>query len=113
MTSAELSGLNAGYVAQMFEAYLDAPASVPDEWRRLFEHHPGAYVGTLPGLAGLLREAEANGAAPADREQPAPSAPPSAPAPVVEIGASVSEPVADGTAPGDEPVPEAPPPDGK
>ena len=28
MTGADLSGLNAGYVAQMLEAYLDAPASV-------------------------------------------------------------------------------------
>ena len=41
MTSADLSGLNAGYVAQMFEAYLDAPASVPDEWRELFERRSG------------------------------------------------------------------------
>jgi len=63
MTSAELTGLNAGYVAQMFEAYLDAPASVPDEWRRLFESDPGAFAATLPGLAGLLREAPDNGAA--------------------------------------------------
>ena len=34
MSSADLGGLNAGYVAQMFESYLDAPASVPTEWRR-------------------------------------------------------------------------------
>ena len=98
MTSAELSGLNAGYVAQMFEAYLDAPASVPDEWRRLFETDPGAFVGTLPGLAGLLREVEGNGAALADREATGaaggrrrrPRLWPSTVAPV-------SEPVADGS----------------
>ena len=54
MSRADLSGLNAGYVAQMLEAYLDAPASVPDEWRELFERDPEAFAGSLPGLAGLL-----------------------------------------------------------
>ena len=112
MTSAELSGLNAGYVAQMFEAYLDAPASVPDEWRRLFENDPGAFAGTLPGLAGLLREAEGNGAELADREATGAAGATAGPAPVVETVAPVAEPVADGAAPGDEAVPEAPPPDG-
>ena len=69
MTSAELNGLNAGYVAQMFEAYLDAPASVPEEWRRLFETDPAAFADTLPGLAGLLREVDGNGAPSPTRDQ--------------------------------------------
>jgi 2-oxoglutarate dehydrogenase E1 component len=33
----DLHGLNAAYVAQLLEDYLDAPASVPEEWRRVFE----------------------------------------------------------------------------
>ena len=63
MSGADLSGLNAGYVAQMLEAYLDAPASVSQEWRDLFERDPAAYTGSLPGLAGLLQRDGANGAA--------------------------------------------------
>ena len=54
MTRADLSGLNAGYVAQMLEAYLDAPASVPHEWREMFERDPAAFTGSLPGLVALL-----------------------------------------------------------
>ena len=50
---AEQSGLNAAYVAQLFADYLDAPASVPDEWRRIFEgtagvRRDGARAGRLP-----------------------------------------------------------------
>ena len=87
MTSAELNGLNAGYVAQMFEAYLDAPASVPDEWRRLFESDPGAFAATLPGLAGLLHGVDDNGAPSTtrDREDELAASPPAvAPSPPVE-----------------------------
>ncbi|MBM3679281.1 MAG: hypothetical protein FJW96_15625, partial [Actinobacteria bacterium] len=32
-----VSGLNAGYVAELFRDFLDAPSSVPAEWRRVFE----------------------------------------------------------------------------
>ena len=41
MAGAEQSGLNAAYVAQLYADYLDAPASVPDEWRRIFEGNGG------------------------------------------------------------------------
>jgi 2-oxoglutarate dehydrogenase E1 component len=37
MAGTDQSGPNAAYVAQLFAEYLDAPASVPDEWRRVFE----------------------------------------------------------------------------
>ena len=51
MSRADLSSLNAGYVAEMLESYLDAPGSVPAEWRELFENDPGAVAGALcPGL---------------------------------------------------------------
>jgi 2-oxoglutarate dehydrogenase E1 component len=89
--SEALTGLNAGYVAQMLEAYLDAPSSVPPEWRELFERDPAAFAGSLPGLAGLLRRDAANGtgttqpqAIAALTPSPvAPSTPPLPPAPVI------------------------------
>ena len=56
---AELQGLNAGYVAQLLEDYLDSPASVPPEWRDLFEHDDEV-LGALPGLQRLL-EAHGDG----------------------------------------------------
>ena len=37
MEPTDPNGPNAAYVAQLLEDYLDAPASVPDEWRRVFE----------------------------------------------------------------------------
>ena len=37
MASTDVTGPNAAYVAQLLEDYLDAPASVPPEWRRIFE----------------------------------------------------------------------------
>ena len=62
MSTVDLNGLNAGYVAQMLEAYLDAPASVPDEWRVLFETQSAAVSASLPGLAGFLPQRAPNGA---------------------------------------------------
>ena len=37
MTLPDQQGLNAAYAAQLLEDYLEAPASVPSEWRQLFE----------------------------------------------------------------------------
>ncbi len=90
MLGAEITGLNAGYVAQMLEAYLDAPASVPAEWRQLFERDPGAFAGALPGLAGMIGVEQQNGLATtpppaAAEENPTNGAPSAAaPAPVDE-----------------------------
>ena len=67
MAAVDLNGLNAGYVAQMLEAYLDAPSSVPSEWRELFEREPDAFRASLPGLAGLLGPATGNGIPAPDR----------------------------------------------
>src|SRR5215472_11807536 len=47
------AGLNAGYVAQLLEDYLESPASVPQEWRTLFEHDDEV-LSALPGLQRLL-----------------------------------------------------------
>ena len=76
MSGADLSGLNAGYVAQMLEAYLDAPSSVPQEWRDLFENDPAAFTGSLPGLAGLLQREATNGIAAPASDRPAVPLPP-------------------------------------
>src|SRR3954451_12366661 len=83
MAAADLNGLNAGYVAQMLEAYLDAPASVPVEGRDLFERDPEAFARSLPGLAGLVGATEsANGAATLVTDAvPAPAATAATPAP--------------------------------
>src|SRR6476619_1277520 len=96
MSGADVSGLNAGYVAQMLEAYLDAPASVSQEWRDLFERDPAAFTGSLPGLAGLLQQDGANGGSTVAPEAPAPtSAPAPAPAPAAAVAAPPpAEPVA-------------------
>ena len=49
------NGLNAGYVAQLLEEYLDAPGSVPVEWRELFERDPARRRRSRsPGCRALL-----------------------------------------------------------
>jgi len=42
MAATDVIGPNAAYVAQLLEDYRDAPASVPPEWRRLFEQTEAA-----------------------------------------------------------------------
>ena len=80
MGAADLSGLNAGYVAQLLEDYLEAPGSVPPEWQHVFESDGEAVVAALPGLQRLLERREAP-AEPAPVASPAPAAP-SAPRPL-------------------------------
>jgi 2-oxoglutarate dehydrogenase E1 component len=88
MSATDLSGPNAGYVAQLLEDYLDAPASVPPEWREIFESDGEAALAALPGLQRLLarrgqappQPAPAPAVEPPPAPQPAPAAP-AAPAP--------------------------------
>ncbi len=49
----ELAGLNAGYVGQLLEQYLESPSSVPAAWRALFEADDALAAQSLRGLAGL------------------------------------------------------------
>jgi 2-oxoglutarate dehydrogenase E1 component len=79
--SAELEGLNAGYVAQLLEDYLESPTSVPPEWRALFEADD-AVLSALPGLRRLLdaRDGGNGQRGAASAAVPAPP-PPLAPAP--------------------------------
>ncbi len=54
--SVDPNGLNAGYVAQLLADYLDAPSSVPPEWRALFEADPAGARAALPTLGALVDE---------------------------------------------------------
>src|SRR5262245_36121377 len=111
MTQAETSGLNAGFVAQMFEAYLDSPASVPAEWRELFEREPGRFAATLPGLAGLLEDGRGNGGATAPPPAPPPAATAPPPAPTAPPPAPPEAPPARAPEPAPD-LPAAATPDG-
>jgi 2-oxoglutarate dehydrogenase E1 component len=78
-----VSDLNAGYIAELLEDYLDAPASVPPEWREVFERDGDAILDVLPGLRELLTHLGANGGNGAGTTDavavsPAPAAPPAA-----------------------------------
>src|SRR3990170_3625872 len=53
-SSLEPSGLNAGYVGQLLEQYLENPEAVDPAWRHLFEDADDALLSTLPGLARLV-----------------------------------------------------------
>jgi 2-oxoglutarate dehydrogenase E1 component len=77
MGATDLTGPNAAYVAQLLADYLDAPASVPPEWRTLFEadgHTAGGLTnGVLTAAAVVLPATtpptqSAEGAAPAAPE---------------------------------------------
>src|SRR5262245_12498664 len=88
MTSLESSGLNAGYVGQLLEQYLDNPEAVDPAWRAVFEEGDGDLLSALPGLERLVRtragdacNGSATVAAPAEVEQPAEVVPVAAPAP--------------------------------
>ncbi len=104
MAERELSGLNAAYVAQLHEDYLDAPASVPPEWRAVFAAD-GAEA--LPAPPAALRTSSTPvdravalagvAVAPAPRPQaPAKTPPPSpaAPSRPERTGAGDSRPAA-------------------
>jgi 2-oxoglutarate dehydrogenase E1 component len=77
--SVDPNGLNAGYVAQLLADYLDAPSSVPPEWRALFEADPAGSRAALPTL-GALVEVRAGEPEAAPTVAAAPTSGPPAPA---------------------------------
>ncbi|HEU5009777.1 MAG TPA: hypothetical protein VFT33_03665, partial [Gaiellaceae bacterium] len=87
MTSLESSGLNAGYVGQLLEQYLENPEAVDPAWRALFEEGDGDLLSALPGLERLALTrgtGAANGPVAVESPGPAPepvgeAAPPPAP----------------------------------
>src|SRR5688500_2526448 len=79
-SSAQLSGLNAGYVGLILEQYLENPEAVAPEWRALFEEADDGILEALPGLRALMPAApstDGNGDAPV-AAPPAPAAAPAA-----------------------------------
>jgi 2-oxoglutarate dehydrogenase E1 component len=58
----DVDAVNVGYARLLLEEYLDDPASVPAEWRVLFEN--GDALRGLPGLDRLLQRLPANGLRP-------------------------------------------------
>jgi len=74
----DVDDLNSGYALLLLEQYLENPASVPDEWRELFESGHSELVATHPVLRRLLEtmRPDGNGAAPAQAPPPAKKPPP-------------------------------------
>jgi len=68
-----MDGLNTGYAALLLEQYLDNPASVPPEWRALFEAAPPELLSAQPGLARLLERSGGNGHAAVEAPAPPPA----------------------------------------
>ena len=60
MASLSSSGLNAGYVGQLLEQYLDNPDAVDPAWREIFESGDESVLSALPGLERLV-DARADG----------------------------------------------------
>src|SRR5918996_1669368 len=77
----DVDGLNAGYAQLLLDDYLENPASVPPEWRELFERGDSPLLAEHPGLARLLAEARSGNGDAAVAERPAApaAAPPAAP----------------------------------
>jgi 2-oxoglutarate dehydrogenase E1 component len=67
-----LAGLNAGYVGQLLEQYLENPGSVPAAWRALFETDAALVARALPGLERLaLVPSPVGSPVPAEEQRPA------------------------------------------
>ena len=53
MGAPEATGPNAAYIAQLLEDFLDSPASVPTEWRQIFEDGERGGAGPEDGNGGV------------------------------------------------------------
>jgi 2-oxoglutarate dehydrogenase E1 component len=73
MAPTDVTGPNAAYVAQLLEDYRDAPASVPAEWRRIFEESE-----RRPPVATDGAGPPGNGSPPPVATAPAPAVAPAA-----------------------------------
>ena len=72
----DVDGPNIGYAQFLLAEYLENPASVPNEWRALFESGKSSLVTELPAVARLLeRTGDGNGHGAAPAEAPSPPAP--------------------------------------
>src|SRR5262245_11488131 len=80
MATTDVTGPNAAYVAQLLADFLASPASVPDEWRRVFEA-----ADDRAAADGSLAPPDENGGAVATAQETTP-----------EIAQPVARPSADG-----------------
>ena len=72
----QLNLVNAGYVADLYEQYLQDPASVDPEWRSLFDTGAGGFEPVqAPSAASNGDQQVAPAAPPTDEAPPAPSVP--------------------------------------
>ena len=85
MSAADPNGLNAGYVGELLETYLESPSSVPPEWREIFETNGEAALTALPGLQRLLARRAPEVAQPAVAPPPEPE-PAATPQPAAAAG---------------------------
>jgi len=86
MAGTDQHGPNAAYIAQLYAEYLDAPASVPDEWRKIFDGN-GASDGNGHSAAPASAPAAPAVAAPAAPASAPPPTPAAAPAPAATVEA--------------------------
>ena len=71
----DVDALNAGFAGQLLEQYLENPASVPEEWRAVFEQGDDAELLALqPGLVRLLEQRSNGAPAPSDTVSQSPVA---------------------------------------
>jgi 2-oxoglutarate dehydrogenase E1 component len=104
----DLSGVNAAYVAQLLEEYLDAPASVPREWRSVFEAQARSTASPAPPpSAPAVGDGHRDSGGAGNGDPPAnltaapglPIAPPAASTQPVQRGVERSPPAEPATAP--------------
>jgi 2-oxoglutarate dehydrogenase E1 component len=87
------SGLNAGYVGQLLEQYLDNPESVDPAWREIFERADASVMSSLPGLERLVAaraDGEGNGGTTVVDAEPQPPPEPAAVAAPAPAGQSAT-----------------------
>ncbi|MEX1277998.1 MAG: 2-oxo acid dehydrogenase subunit E2, partial [Chloroflexota bacterium] len=70
-----LEGLNAGYIAAVYEQYRSDPASVEPEWRRLFDAGLPGFEPVRPAAQAAPAEAPAEPTTPSAPTAPEPAAP--------------------------------------
>jgi 2-oxoglutarate dehydrogenase E1 component len=70
----DVDDLNSGYAQLLLSQYLEDPASVPEEWRELFESGDSELVAAHPGVRRLLETLRGDGDGDGTAPAPAPSA---------------------------------------
>ncbi len=89
MASLSSSGLNAGYVGQLLEQYLDNPEAVDPAWREIFERGDESVLSALPGLERLVDARADGGGNGAAAAPPRAAVEPAPPEPAVESATPV------------------------